>query len=225
MVSEYLTIDHLPLKDIIRIFPRIYIDSTIEWNGTPCWIWTGLLSKGGKKKPKEGGYGLVYWKGRNHYIHRVFYAWLVEPAPPHLTLNLDHLCRRRACANPTHLEPVPGRINILRGVGRTAKLAAQTHCKRGHLLPVPDKRGERICRICRNTAAREHRRTHYNDPNGRRLKYKHRYNTDPEFRAKEVQYKRDRNARLPPEIKREQQRRWDAKKRAKKKSLITSSSE
>lgn len=46
--------------------------------------------------------------------HRFAYELLVGPVPD--GLQLDHLCRNRACCNPEHLEPVEGVENRLRGV-------------------------------------------------------------------------------------------------------------
>lgn len=54
---------------------------------TGCWIWQGAL-KG------RGGYG----------PHRKIYLRRGGTIPP--GYQLDHLCRRPACVNPDHLEPV-----------------------------------------------------------------------------------------------------------------------
>lgn len=66
-------------------------------------------------------------------------------------LQLDHLCRNIACANPEHLEPVTQRENVLRGVGPTAINAAKTTCIHGHSLAdayINPSSGSRMCRAC-----------------------------------------------------------------------------
>lgn len=78
-----------------------------------CWIWSGRLI--------ETGYGR--YGGR--LAHRTAYEWLVGPVPE--GLQLDHLCRRRACCNPDHLEPVTLAENVRRG-----RLTKQRYCKHGH---------------------------------------------------------------------------------------------
>src|SRR5262245_23865205 len=87
-----------------------------------CWSVEG--SGNGK------GYRQVQWDGRLRYAHRVTYEILRGPIPAGLTL--DHLCRNRGCCNPWHTEPVPNRVNVLRGQGHTARNARRTHCTHGH---------------------------------------------------------------------------------------------
>ena len=78
-------------------------------------------------------------------------------------LEIDHLCRRRGCAQPLHLEPVTGLENMRRGiVGRVNR--AKTHCPQGHPYDEANthqsRSGRRNCRACardRATRARERR--------------------------------------------------------------------
>ena len=113
-----------------------------------CWTWCAHID------PK--GYGRIKFSGKDWRAHRLAYEVLVEPIPP--GLEIDHLCRNRSCVNPTHMEAVVTRVNVLRGIGPTATNAAKTHCPRGHEYSVDNvifrKNGWRICRECRNASRR-----------------------------------------------------------------------
>lgn len=93
------------------------------------------------------------------YVHRVAWETLRGPIPD--GMQLDHLCRQRACWNPDHLEPVSPRENVLRGVGITAMNAKKTHCPQGH--PYDDANtgitstGKRRCRACGREAFHRHK--------------------------------------------------------------------
>ena len=64
---------------------------------------------------KPNGYGQVgTTKYGTRYAHRV--AWIEANGPIPGGLDIDHLCRNRACVNVEHLEPVPPDENIRRGL-------------------------------------------------------------------------------------------------------------
>lgn len=79
----------------------------IEENG--CWTWTGHITK--------KGYGLYRLPGtiKTQMSHRVVYERYYGKIP--LGMQLDHLCRNRACVNPKHMEVVSGTENHRRGLG------------------------------------------------------------------------------------------------------------
>lgn len=114
--------------------------------GSPseCWPWTG-----GKN---HKGYGQLMISGKNKMAHRASYELWLAPIPH--GLELDHLCRNRACINPAHLEPVTHEENIKRGIGG-AHLRARTHCPQGHEYDAkntyfsPSRAVNRQCNICR----------------------------------------------------------------------------
>lgn len=98
-------------------------EKVIKKGKDECWEWIGC---------KSNGYGRFSVLAENGLVHRYSYKLHKGKIPKGLTI--DHLCRNRQCVNPKHLEAVTHRVNILRGVGASAKNAKKTHCKRGHLF-------------------------------------------------------------------------------------------
>lgn len=139
-----------------RLPPRLLSDveerfwSKVE-KSTSCWIWTATLTR--------LGYGHFRMGEKLRSAHRVAYELLVGPIPEGMTL--DHLCRKPACVNPDHLEPVTQHENILRGKAPAAINARKTHCVRGHPLSGENlyirPNGHRRCRACKNIGERRRR--------------------------------------------------------------------
>ncbi len=106
--------------DSPRFKRRFWMRVSIDRLG--CWIWGGYIY--------ANGYGKVSISTRGLAAHRVAYAICNGRDP--FPLQVDHLCRKRSCVNPDHLEAVDNRTNVLRGIGVTAQNAKKTHCIRGH---------------------------------------------------------------------------------------------
>ena len=100
----------------------------------------------GSKHPL--GYGTIRIQGRTWYSHRYAYELTRGPVPE--GMEIDHLCRNRACANPTHLEPVTHAENVRRGNGGWNS-RAKTHCPQNHPYDEANTghgSGRRHCRTC-----------------------------------------------------------------------------
>lgn len=128
---------------IERLFDGIDKTSR-QWNGTPCWIWTGSLSR---------GYGQIMARGESkHPIITHILMWRHHRGDVPNGLQLDHLCRNRACCNPEHLEAVTSRINTLRGQAPCIVIHRTEVCKHGHDCAVGGwykiKTGGRRCATC-----------------------------------------------------------------------------
>ncbi len=76
-----------------------------------CWTWTGAIS--------PAGYGRAKIRGRVDYMHRFAVEWTIGRRL-RVGEQIDHLCRDRRCARPSHLEIVTAAENTRRGA--TAKL-------------------------------------------------------------------------------------------------------
>jgi hypothetical protein len=77
-----------------------------------CWVWIGEIN------PK--GYGRMSLRRPNGKFtstgaHRV--SWLVYRGWLPDELQIDHLCFRRSCINPEHLDVVTFEVNIERRLG------------------------------------------------------------------------------------------------------------
>lgn len=102
-----------------RRSPVAYVEQDCGFE-TPCWIWQRGLQKDGYGRMKSWGIDLC--------AHRVYYERAKGPIPE--GLQIDHLCRTRACVNPEHLEPVTCAENTRRGANTKLVLEQVKEIKR-----------------------------------------------------------------------------------------------
>jgi hypothetical protein len=140
------------LAELERFMSKVYI-----FGDNGCWEWVAGRAK--------AGYGLFHSGSRTTSnlktvsAHRFSYQAFVGSIPKGLTI--DHLCRVRCCVNPSHLDLVTQRENVLRGESWPADQAQKTHCIHGHPFDKANtywkKDGTRDCRGCNRERARRRR--------------------------------------------------------------------
>lgn len=111
---------------------------------TKCWEWKGT---------KRDGYGVFMFKHKSFIAHRASYEIYNGCIPD--GLQIDYLCRNRSCVNPTHLQAVTQKTNVLRGIGLSAENARKMICKHGHPFTddntryaIENGRLRRYCKTC-----------------------------------------------------------------------------
>jgi len=132
-----------------------------------CWLWIASVN--------YKGYGEFRFKKKLVKAHRFSYEISKGFIPKDMTI--DHLCRNRACVNPEHLECVPMKENVLRGISFSAINSRKTHCKRGHEFTKENtiiRKLGRECRICKKMLDSIYGKSHRKQHNEINRRYYHR---------------------------------------------------
>lgn len=158
-----------PICPTAQLFSRDRWKQRVEGryvvNENGCWDWRG---------PRDRkGYGVVRLRigGRLRYTGAHRATWIALRGPIYgPDLEIDHLCRNRACVNPFHLEVVTGKVNTERAVAtrkaegakfgrpRGSHLGCRVHgFDDGYLKAGKDSYTRFICRTCASRRRREHR--------------------------------------------------------------------
>jgi hypothetical protein len=99
-----------------------------------CILWRGCRDR--------DGYGAKWINGKRVMVHRWAYERAFGAIPS--GMQIDHLCRNRACYRPDHLEAISRLENIRRAAWRDT-------CRRGHAMTPANiswQSGRRKCRAC-----------------------------------------------------------------------------
>lgn len=142
---------------LVRFMALIKVSTEHFYRDTPCWDWQG--SKSGD------GYGQFTLEARRDRkrvrIAPYRFIWEHFNGPMPAGLEPDHLCNRRGCCSPEHIEPVTHSENQKRSYQRGRKRSGidyvhphhnPSRCKYGHeYTPVNttiNVKGARQCRAC-----------------------------------------------------------------------------
>lgn len=147
--------------DAEHFWSRVNFAGGTDWQHDPlvnrqrvhgeCWLWTGPQDRSASR------YGVVRRHGRSaERAHRIAYRDAGHEIPD--DHEVDHLCRRTMCVNPSHLEAVEHAENMRRGLGPLLNRGA---CRNGHKVTPENVLHRRsgkgrvhACRVCINESKR-----------------------------------------------------------------------
>ena len=142
------------LVDALEQAERLRVHDSRFWrhvdDSGDCWEWKGTKDR--------KGYGQFTVNKKHFFAHRWAYEALVGPIAEGMVV--DHLCRNRACCNPSHMEIVTPVENVKRGEGITAQNSRKDKCQCGQSYFIAhrkDGRSYRYCRACKNEYQRRWR--------------------------------------------------------------------